>query len=95
MGSNAALNVSLFLVTLSSTCVHAVGLMSALWQNDKSVKVWTLPRPCAVFRSKYDDIQEQLQTISYMDELLSGKSAFDYILMLRINTPFIIPVVCM
>ena len=46
--------------------------MSALWRNDKSVKVWKIPRPCDVFRAKYDSIQENLQNISCMDDLLSG-----------------------
>ena len=49
-----------------------VDLMSALWRNDKSVKVWKIPKPCDVFRAKYDSIQENLQNISCMDDLLSG-----------------------
>ena len=27
-----------------------VGLMAALWRNDKSVRMWNLPKPCATFR---------------------------------------------
>ena len=50
-----------------------VGLMTALWRNDKSVRKWHLPRPCATFRDKYNRIQDQLKSLSCMDELLSGK----------------------
>ena len=52
------------------TCT--VGLMSALWRNDKTVKHWKLRKACEVFGNKFDKIQDQLQCISCMDELLSG-----------------------
>lgn len=34
---------------------------------------FTLSHPCETFSDKYDEIQEQLQTILGVDELLSGK----------------------
>ena len=37
------------------------------------MKLWRIQRTCALFREKYDTIQEQLQSISCMDDLLSGK----------------------
>lgn len=55
------------------TLLTTVDLMSAQWRRDKSVKLWQIPRPCEIFRQKYDLVQEQLQNISCMDDLLSGK----------------------
>jgi hypothetical protein len=49
-----------------------VGLIGAMWQKNKDVKVWKLKRPCSVFERKYDLIQQQLEDISTMDNLLSG-----------------------
>jgi len=55
------------------TCTQpAVGLMSALWRSEKAVKYWKIPKQCRVFSKKYDLIQDQLQSISCMDDLLSG-----------------------
>ena len=55
------------------TTLPTVGLMSSQWHNDKTVRVWKIPKPCQVFCDKFDKIQDQLQSISCMDELLSGK----------------------
>ena len=63
-----------------------VGLMAALWRNDKSVRKWHLPRPCATFRDKHNKIQDQLKALSCMDELLSGKHFFMYSSLKRYNT---------
>ena len=52
---------------------HTVNLMSALWRRDRSVRLWWVPRPCAIYEEKYDEIQEHLRSISCMDDLLSGK----------------------
>jgi hypothetical protein len=49
-----------------------VGLMSSQWKNDKSVRTWMLPKSCKVFSAKFDEIQQQLQAISCMDDLLAG-----------------------
>lgn len=56
----------------------AVGLMTALWRNNKAVKTWHIPKPCLIFRERYDVIQEQLHTISCMDDLLSGEFQIPY-----------------
>ena len=31
-----------------------VGLMSAQWKSDHSIRKWKLPRPCEIFRKKYE-----------------------------------------
>ena len=46
--------------------------MTNLWRSNASVKTWYIPKSCPIFRDKYDAIQEQLHTISCMDDLLSG-----------------------
>lgn len=56
---------------------QTVGLMSSQWRSNKSVRVWMIRKSCEVFSEKFDKIQKQLQSISCMDKLLSGKSTFD------------------
>ena len=46
--------------------------MSTLWAPDSSIRKWLLPRPCEIFRDKYDTVTEQLRKISCMEDLLSG-----------------------
>ena len=46
--------------------------MSSQWKNDKSVRTWMLPKSCKIFSAKFDEIQQQLQAISCMDDLLAG-----------------------
>ena len=77
----------LFLVTCTyiHMCARSWSRPSALWQNSKSVRLWTIPRSCIVFHNKYDDIQEQLQTTSCMDDLLSSKFAVDLLMLLLIS----------
>ena len=53
-----------------------VGLMSALYRSDKTVKMWKIPRPCNTFRQKFDHINQQVHGISCMDDLLRGKHIF-------------------
>ena len=50
-----------------------VGLMTALWVPDHTIRKWNLPRPCATFSTKYDKVQEQIMQISCMDDLLCGE----------------------
>lgn len=50
-----------------------VGLMRALWVQDHTIRKWILPRPCEIFRTKCDAVQDQIQQISCMDDLLSGE----------------------
>lgn len=48
--------------------------MSSQWRNENAVHRWVIPKSyAACISKKYDKIQEQLQTISCLDELLSGK----------------------
>ena len=61
-----------------TTKLTIVGLLGSLWRDDKSVKLWKIPKPCETFSKKYDYVQQQLQEISCMDDLLSGKSNFIY-----------------
>ena len=52
------------------TCTQpTVGLMSALWRSEKTVKYWKVPKQCHVFSQKYDLIQDQLHSVSCMDDL--------------------------
>lgn len=53
------------------TCI-SVSLLSTLWVSNKTVRRWTLPRPCDVFQRKHDEIVLQLKPISCMDDFLSG-----------------------
>ena len=57
----------------SCTLISVVGLMSALWVPDHTIREWKLKRPCDIFRDKYDEVQKQIMDISCMDDLLSGK----------------------
>ena len=61
--------------------------MSSQWKNDKSVQTWILPKSCRVFSAKFDEIQQNLQAISCMDELLAGVVVLWYtgILLLGVN----------
>ena len=52
---------------------QTVGFMSSQWSSNGTVKIWKIPKRCEVFSEKFDKIQDQLQSISCMDELLSGK----------------------
>ena len=65
--------------------IYTVGLMAALWKNNKSVTTWNLPRR-ATFREKYGSIQDQLKALSCMDELLSGEHFVSAILFLQVCT---------
>lgn len=58
---------------LLSTNTSTVGLMSSQWSSSGTVQIWKIPKRCEVFSEKFDKIQDQLQSISCMDELLSGK----------------------
>lgn len=53
-----------------------VCLISSLWIPDsKPHHHFQIPKPCSLFCDKFNLIQQQLQNISGMDELLSGKQA--------------------
>ena len=56
---------------MHTTCT--VSLLATLWTPDTKISKWILRRQCAIFRSKYDIVTGQLEKISCMDDLLSGK----------------------
>lgn len=53
--------------------IFIVGLMTALWVSDTTVKKWILKRPSDVFCEKYDGVQQQIMQISCLDDLLTGR----------------------
>ena len=58
---------------LRTILILTVGLMSALWRDNATIRCWKIPKPCEIFSQKYDSIQQKLQSISCMHDLLSGK----------------------
>jgi hypothetical protein len=52
-------------------------LLSHQWQKSQlntevKERVFTLPRECKPFQAYYDNVQQDLQSISGMDEFLAG-----------------------
>lgn len=49
-----------------------VSLLASNWRQEKSIRKWTLRRPCDHFRRAYDRVQAMIARIGCMDELISG-----------------------
>ncbi len=52
--------------------LSTVALMASLWAPDARFNKWILPRPCEIFKSKYNTVNTQITAISCADDLLSG-----------------------
>ena len=46
--------------------------MIAQWKPSSEKCIWRLSKECIEYQQKYDKILEQLDKLSYADELLSG-----------------------
>ena len=49
-----------------------MSLLASNWCQDKSIRKWSLCRPCEHFRQNYDRVQAMIARIGCMDELISG-----------------------
>jgi hypothetical protein len=52
--------------------LSSVSLISSVWKCNEGVRKWTLRRPCALFRDKYDEVEQQKAQVGCMDDLLTG-----------------------
>lgn len=50
-----------------------MSLISSIWKPSEAVRKWTLRRPCALFRDKYDEVEQLKAQVGCMDDLLTGQ----------------------
>ena len=59
--------------------VYTVNLIEAQWKPNEDVQRWTLPKDNKIYQTKYDEIIDNLERLSYDDILLSGIPTNNYL----------------
>jgi len=51
---------------------YIVNLMAAQWKPDSVITEWLVEKSCKPYENKFDTVFDQINKLSYTDDLLTG-----------------------